>query len=355
MAKSLALPPPRKFLSGVHVLEPKTWDSLRLHGLLQSFVGKRILVVGDVGVDRYTVGTVDRISPEAPVPIVAVEREEHKLGLAANVGDNIRALKAEAELIGVVGEDRAAQDFRTLLKKAGIGGARLVADPARRTVLKERIVTDRQQLLRIDYETAEAISPQTERKIIDQLSKAVEKVDGVIVEDYAKGVFNERVCQAVIRAARRAKKLVTVDPNSKTDVSFYRGADLIKPNRQEAERLSGIKIKDDATALASAREILGRTKARWVVITLGRDGIVILERRAKGLVRIPTFVREVYDVSGAGDTVIAVLTLALTSGANVDEAAILANLAAGVEVGKRGTATVTAEEITQALEQARLA
>ncbi len=330
-------------------MNPSCWNSERLNLILARCRGKKILVIGDSGLDRYTIGLVERISPEAPVPIVLVQEEKLKLGLAANVADNVRALGGCPLLLGVVGKDRGAEDFKALLKKSQIKGVHLAVDRSRRTVLKERVVSDRQQLVRIDYESPHKISKEVELRLLRKFEKLLPTVDGVIVEDYAKGVLTETLMKSIFKLSKQAGKRVAVDPNLKTPVGNYRGATVLTPNTREAEHLSGILIRDDSSLAEAGRLILRATLATQVVITLGKDGMAIFTQGTSTVVLIPTYAQEVYDVSGAGDTVIAVLSLALASGATIEEASILGNLAAGVEVGKRGTATVSPAEIKAAL------
>jgi rfaE bifunctional protein kinase chain/domain len=331
-------------------LGQESWDRNRLLGLLERIQKVRIGVLGDVGIDRYTMGAVERISPEAPVPIVRVEQEVHKLGLAANVADNIQALGGRALLAGLVGKDGWATEFRTLIRKQGISDRYLVVDPSRRTVLKERIVSDRQQLLRVDYETLHELSKKVEAALRRKSFELLRQAESLIVEDYAKGMLTPSLLREVFEEAERLGKWVSVDPNLKTPLSFYQGASLLTPNTKEAEALAGESIRDERSLLRVGSRILGETGARHVIVTRGKEGMAIFTRGVRAVHSIPTFAREVYDVSGAGDTVIATLTLALSAGATVEEAAILGNLAAGVEVGKRGTATVSCEEIAQFLE-----
>ncbi len=326
------------------------WNRAQLESILADFSGKRVLVIGDVGVDRYTLGTVERISPEAPIPIVLVQEEKLKLGLAANVADNVQALEGTAWMVGVVGRDRNAQDLKNLLRKSHISSSYLVSDPTRRTVLKERVVSDRQQLLRIDYENSHQVSPSVERALRKQIINRVRVSDVVILQDYAKGMIQKSLAQEVFALAKRHGKIVAVDPNSKTPIAMYGGASVLTPNAKEAEQISGVKISDEQTLCAAGGRILKQTGAHHVVITRGKDGMAIFTAGSKVCQIIPTFAQEVYDVSGAGDTVISVLSLALASGAQIHEACILANLAAAVEVGKRGTATVSIGEILEVLE-----
>jgi rfaE bifunctional protein kinase chain/domain len=332
-------------------IQPSQWNHRRLKEILfRAIPKKRILVIGDVGVDRYTIGLVERISPEAPVPIVLVEEETLKLGLAANVADNVKVLGGAPLLVGVVGADRGAQDFKKLLSKCKIDSKQLVVDRNRRTVFKERIVSDRQQLLRVDYETHGRISAATESKILARIKMLLPKVDGVILEDYAKGLLSEEMAAKIFELAKRSGKRVAVDPNSKTPSSWYRGANILTPNTKEAEKLAGISIRDEASLAEAGLSILKTTAAEHVVITRGKDGMAIFTKGQSKVLLIPTYARDVYDVSGAGDTVISVLALALSAGASIEEGCILGNLAAGVEVGKRGTATVSPQEIEVALD-----
>jgi rfaE bifunctional protein kinase chain/domain len=326
------------------------WNKTRLEGILRRIQGLKVLVIGDVGVDRYTIGSVERISPEAPVPIVFVESEQLKLGLAANVADNIQVLGGQAVLVGTLGRDRGAQDFRGLLREAGIKSTHLIVDPERRTVLKERVVSDKQQLLRIDYESVHELSKKTQKAVMARVKAMVSKVDAVILEDYAKGLINASMAEEIYELARGAGKIIAADPNMKSPVTYYRGAMVLTPNTKEAERLSGVSIRCGESLAQAGRTILKKTHAKYVIITRGKDGMAIFQAGISSVTLIPTYAREVFDVSGAGDTVISVMTLALAAGASIEDSAILGNLAAGVEVGKRGTATVSPEEIRVALE-----
>lgn len=340
----------KKLKFQAQVIHSAQWNRNHLNGILNDARSKRILVIGDLGIDRYTIGSVERISPEAPVPIVLVQEEKHKLGLAANVADNIKALGAEPFLVGVVGKDRRAEDFRDLLKASQIKATYLITDPSRGTALKERIVSDRQQIVRIDYESSHPVSIATEKKILSKFKALIRSVDGVIVEDYAKGILTASLIQSVFSLCRKFNKPVVVDPNLKTPLSHYTGADLLTPNRPEAEQLSGVLIHDDESLAEAGFKLLKLTKAKFIIITRGKEGMAVFTQKSSRIQLIPTYAREVYDVSGAGDTVIAVLMLALTAGASIEEAAVLGNIAAGIEVGKRGTATVTPNEIRLALE-----
>ncbi|MBU6376749.1 MAG: D-glycero-beta-D-manno-heptose-7-phosphate kinase, partial [Bdellovibrionales bacterium] len=310
---------------------------------------QKILVVGDVGLDRYTVGAVDRISPEAPVPIVRVESEVLKLGLAANVADNICALSSEPWLVGVVGVDRVASDFRKVLRKQKITDRHLITDAKRRTVLKERIVSDRQQLLRVDYEDSGQVSSQVSKELAARFASLVAKVDVVVLEDYAKGMLDPSVTKRIFSLARKYNKKVLVDPNARSPLRLYEGASLLTPNTKEAEALSECRITDVESLQMAGERILRKTGAAQLIITRGKEGMAIFEKGRRAMSMIPTYAREVYDVSGAGDTVISVLALCIGVGASLEDAARLANIAAAIEVSKRGTATVSLAEIREAL------
>ncbi len=331
-------------------IDPRHWNRQRLRELLHYRINRKVLVIGDVGVDRYTVGQVERISPEAPVPIVTVTEERLKLGLASNVADNIQALGGEPWMVGVIGSDAGAGTLKALFESNGIAHRNLVVDRSRRTVLKERVVSDGQQLLRIDYESTHELDPRTEEAVLKKVRALMPKADAVILEDYAKGLVGAAFARELFALARKHGKIVAVDPNAKSPAGLYKGAGVLTPNTKEAEALTGMKIRDERSLWESGWRLVEECGARHVVITRGKDGMAIFSKGATSCKLIPTYAREVYDVSGAGDTVISMLTLALAGGAAIEEACVLGNLAAGVEVGKRGTATVSVQEIEASLE-----
>jgi len=316
--------------------------------ILSEFRKQHICVLGDVGIDRYTQGIAERISPEAPVPIIFVESEYLKLGLAANVADNIRALGGKAELNGVIGNDQDAKDLIRMLKEKSLSSQSLVVDASRRTILKERIVAETQQVLRVDYESTHPLSPSIQKKVQSTTIRNLKGADALIIEDYAKGLLSQSMIRAAIQTAKKNKIPVLVDPHVKTPAEWYTGATLLKPNRREAESLAGERIVDQKSLIRVGRKIIHKTGSESLIITLGRDGVAIFKSDTATPIYIPTFAREVYDVSGAGDTVISVLALSLAAGAKLEEAALISNLAAGVEVSKRGTATVSPQEIMHA-------
>lgn len=336
--------------SRTEVIHSKSWNKNRLNAILSHCRDKKILVIGDVGIDRYTIGSVERVSPEAPVPVVCVEQEVLKLGLAANVADNIHALGGKAFLMGVIGRDRHAKDFRELLKISKISSRSIVVDPKRKTSLKERVVSEKQQLLRIDYESRDPLGHQVQSVLLKKIASLIQESDGVIIEDYAKGMLTQTLLSSIFRLVQRSKKLVAVDPNAKTSVHHYKGATLLTPNTKELEALCGFSVSDDRSFIRAGWLVLKWTSAKFLVVTRGKDGIALFSKGSSKVQFIPTYAREVYDVSGAGDTVISVLVLALLSEATLIEAAVLGNLAGGIEVSKRGTATVSPSEIRAALD-----
>jgi len=320
----------------------------RLLVILSGFKKKKIAVFGDVGIDRYTTGLVERISPEAPVPIVSVQSEYLKLGLASNVADNVIALTGEAYLTGVLGDDQDAKDLTTMLSLRKIGTSGLVTDATRRTILKERIMGEHQQMLRVDYENTHPLSPAIQKKVQASALKMITNADALIIEDYAKGLLDEKTIAIAIKAAQAKKIPILVDPHLKSPVNWYSHATLLTPNKREAEVLSGQKILDQKSLHEVGQVIMKKSRSHSLVITLGKDGMAIFKNSKTQPTVIPTFAQEVYDVSGAGDTVIATMALVLSTGATLEEAAFVSNLAAGVEVSKRGTATVSQQEIVQA-------
>jgi rfaE bifunctional protein kinase chain/domain len=313
--------------------------------------GKRILIVGDVGVDRYTLGSATRLSPEAPVPVVVVSGQKDKLGLAANVADNVKSFGGTPMLASLVGEDRFCEELHSLLKQNGISSDLVMSHPSRRTTMKERVVAQDQQVVRIDHENTAPLTREAEGFYLEKVLPSISSFDGIILEDYGKGLLTNRVISAVVEEARKHKVFITVDPTTAVrSPSVYRGVSLFKPNAHEAERLSGVEIHDTASLHQAGAVLLKEVDAPIVVITQGKAGMTLFTQKEKP-VQIPTFARSVYDVSGAGDTVISLLTLALVSGATLVESALLANFAAGVEVGKQGTATVSLQELEQYMQQ----
>lgn len=298
--------------------------------------------------DRFIWGEVSRISPEAPVPVVEVRDETMMLGGAANVANNLKALGGNVILGGVIGDDLMGGAMKDMAAKLGIDMTAVVED-SRLTTVKTRIIARGQQIVRVDRENSVYI----EKSVLDTMLSAVYRVGdiihGILVSDYAKGVVTEGLMQGLMGLAKEKGLPVFVDPKP-ANLAFYRGVTIITPNKKEAEALAGFKIIDGASLEDAARTIQERLETEAVLITMGQDGMALWHRN-EGLFTIPTMAREVFDVTGAGDTVIATLALGLASGLLFRDAACLANIAAGVVVGKVGTAVVTSEELRRNLQR----
>lgn len=315
--------------------------------IIRRFSKVRILVLGDIMLDRFIWGGVSRISPEAPVPVVVVEKETFLLGGAANVVNNIHALGGIVSLCGVIGDDEMGQKISEKLDEMGIerGGVRV--ESGRQTTVKTRIIAHQQQLVRIDRETTQPPRTSTLRSLSHFLEQNIRRFDGVVLSDYGKGLLTRGVIRQTIRLAREARKFVMVDPKVR-NFFFYRGATVVTPNTGEASSASRISITDEASLNRAGRILLRKLKCDALVITRGEDGMAIFEPHRKPLL-VPTEAKEVYDVTGAGDTVIGTMALALGAGASIRRAAELANHAAGIVVGKVGTATVHQGELIKVM------
>ncbi len=319
----------------------------RLERLVDGFRGIRLLVIGDLVLDEYIWGEVDRISPEAPVPVVHVRDETTMLGGAANAVRNIVALGAAADCCSAIGDDAAGRRVVQLLKDLGVDPAGLVHVPGRPTTRKSRVIAQTQQIVRFDRETVEPLPPGAGRELLARVGALVGRADGAIVEDYGKGVLSRRLAAAAMRRFREAGVPVAVDP--KTDLAPYRGADLLKPNLREAELLSGVEIRGRDDLSRAVARLRRRIDGGAVVVTRGGEGMAVFDGDDPTGFDVATAGREVFDVQGAGDTAIAALALALRAGGSLLEAAVVANAASGVVVGKVGTATASAEEVKAAL------
>ena len=312
----------------------------RLIDLLDLMAGKRILVVGDVMLDVYLAGDVERVSPEAPVPVVRVRTRTHALGGAANVAQNVTAIGATCDLVAVIGHDTAGQTVRQMLSALGANDEGLVV-AERCTTQKTRIIARAQQLARVDEEEDADLSDAETAELIRRLEAMIGLADAVVLEDYNKGVLTPSLIAAVLRLAGAHNIPVVVDPKYK-NFFLFGGATIFKPNQRELEAALGadLNIAHPETLPAS----LKRLGVAHLLLTLGERGMVLLSENGEVL-RVPTVARQVYDVVGAGDTVTAYLAAALAAGGSVSEAALIANVAAGIEVGKLGAATVSREEL----------
>lgn len=319
----------------------------RFREILSKFEGKKVLVLGDLMLDQYLWGSASRISPEAPVPVVDVGSESTELGGAANVAENIASLKGSPILAGVIGDDPPGETLRRKLREKGIGSQGVFVEEMRPTTVKTRIVAHHQQVVRVDRESKVPLSSQTREKLVGFVTTSIDGIDALLFEDYDKGVLNPPTIRNLVDLAKSKGKVVTADP--KFDHFFeYRGVDLFKPNQREVEAVMGIRL-DDAQTLGSVGErLLKRLEEPALLLTRGENGMVLLQPKGDRT-QIPTVAKEVFDVSGAGDTVIAVATLALASGASPKEAAIIANHAAGIEVSKFGVAPISFDELWEAI------
>jgi D-beta-D-heptose 7-phosphate kinase/D-beta-D-heptose 1-phosphate adenosyltransferase len=319
-----------------------TLSRTRADQLISGFAGKRVVVLGDVMLDQFIWGKVRRISPEAPVPVVEVANETCHLGGAGNVAANIRALGGVPVPIGLIGDDIAAGQLRDILKTSGIEASGLLTAPGRPTTVKTRVIAHSQQIVRTDRESKAPITTESNAELAAEFVKWLPSAGAVVVSDYDKGVVNRALLREVLPAAQRARIPVFLDPKVH-HADYYKPITLITPNHREAELLTGISIENEQQLDAAGRKLLEKFECPYALITRGEEGMSLFF--PGGSHHLPTFAREVFDVTGAGDTVIATLALAQAGGATMEESATLANHAAGLAVGKVGTATVSPEEL----------
>jgi D-beta-D-heptose 7-phosphate kinase/D-beta-D-heptose 1-phosphate adenosyltransferase len=318
-----------------------------LSDLLARFPGRGVLVVGDVMLDEYIWGDVRRISQEAPVPVVEVRRREFRPGGAANTAANVAALGGRPVLVSVVGQDQVAATLREVLARGGTDAGGLVADPARATTTKSRIMAHSQQVARLDVEERAALAQSVEDAVIAAFEKHLVRAEACIISDYAKGVVTPRLAREVVRLARRAGRPVVVDPKG-ADYTKYRGATVVKPNLHEAERSAKVEISGEATLREAAGRLIELLEGSAVLITRGAEGMSLFRPGAPPW-HVPAVVRNVFDVTGAGDTVTGTLAMGLAARGPLEQAIELANQAASIAVGKVGTATVTCDELRAVL------
>lgn len=319
----------------------------RARSLLRAMEGAPVLVLGDVMLDEFIWGRVTRISPEAPVPVVEVQEQSFHLGGAGNVASNVRSLGGRALLCGVLGDDAAAERVRQELAAAGVEASLATSGGGRPTTVKTRIIANHQQIVRADREQTDDIPQGLAQDLAARVAKMLPGCRALVVSDYQKGVVSPRLMRSVIAQARRRRIPILVDPKVR-HFALYRGVTLVTPNQLEAEQATGIRITGKAELQAAGARILSSLKCAAALITRGEHGMSLFRQGSRPL-HIPTAAREVFDVTGAGDTVIATLGLALGAGALLPQAAALANVAAGVVVAKLGTATATPEEVLSAL------
>lgn len=325
------------------------------YDFINRFADTHILVVGEVGIDEYLWGECRRISPEAPVPVVEVDQRTFKLGLSGNVAQNIASLGGKVSLLSVCGEDADAGQLKEMLAHAGVSDVDFVVDSSRPTLRKVRVMAQKQHVVRVDYERSHKLAPALAQELTQKIESRLDGIQGIIVQDYAKGIWNADT-MAFMKKAKEKKIPVFVDPNRNTPVSLYQGVTLLTPNLLEAETLCRFPNEPSRTAgknverlTQMAAEILKATNAEHSVITCGEHGMVSLSRGETTLSRIPTFARDVFDVTGAGDTVIAVVAMMYAAGNPLDLCLKVANAAAGIVVGQIGASVVTPAELREEL------
>lgn len=319
----------------------------RLDRLLQCMSGKTIAVVGDLMLDRYIWGRVNRISPEAPVVVVEAEDEQSRLGGAANVAKNVKSLGGHPFLLGVVGADTSGNQLLEAVKASGFSDEGIITDSTRPTTVKTRIIAHGQHVVRIDRESAAPITTGVRQAIIDRLLLHLPHIDGIIIEDYNKGVIVRELLTEVISIARSNDRVVTVDPKFHNFFE-YKNVTVFKPNRKEVEEVLGVKLDTDEDVELAGAKILSMLNAENVLLTRGEHGMTLFEKDGS-ISHVPTKARTIADVSGAGDTVIATLTLALVGGANVREASAMANFAGGTVCGYIGIVPIEKDELRKSM------
>jgi len=315
----------------------------RLVKLKKGFSGQKIAVIGDMMLDCYYWGDVKRVSPEAPVPVVEVENEFYRFGGAANVALNIKKLGGTPIPLGVIGYDNEGSIFSSLIAEENITATGLVIDENRPTTSKARVIAHNQHVVRIDKEKKNPVDPEISKKLMDYFIGIVDELDGIILQDYNKGVLTSSFIKKIIRLARAKNKLITVDPKF-NNFFEYKNATVFKPNRKEASDVLGYRIKSDEDISLAGQKLLNKLHAKYVLLTLGEEGIAVFEKEKEER-RMPTKARKVADVSGAGDTVISTLTMALAAGADILEASYLANYAAGIVCGEVGIVPIKLDEL----------
>ena len=309
----------------------------KLKSIFAKAKGRKIAIIGDVMLDKYVYGTISRISPEAPVPVVDIDKTEYRLGGAANVANNIKALDAEPVLIGVIGNDYDSKHYLDVMKMLGLSVAGIIKDNSRPTTAKTRVIAHSQHVLRVDSEIKDDVSVNTRRKIIEFFTKNVKNFAAVILQDYNKGVLTKEMISEIISLSRKFKKPVYVDPKFHNFFEF-RDVTVFKPNRKETADILAMKIDGEESVKEAGRILIDKLNCEYLVLTRGEKGMMLFdkEKNKTVILNIPTKARRVADVSGAGDTVISTIAVMLAGGANIIEAVMLANQAAGIvceEVG----------------------
>ncbi|MGH2568647.1 MAG: D-glycero-beta-D-manno-heptose-7-phosphate kinase, partial [Bacteroidota bacterium] len=324
-----------------------TFTDHRLQTLFDKLTGKRVAIVGDLMLDRYYWGSVTRLSPEAPVPVVEVASESTRLGGAANVANNIASLGGVPLMVGVIGNDTGGQILRGIIEENRFPTEGIVVDTSRPTTVKTRVIAHHQHVVRIDQEVKHEIGEEIQEKIVSILRAIIDRLDAIILEDYNKGVIIKKLIPELVALARRRGKIITVDPKF-NNFFEYKNVTVFKPNRSETEEALGCRLVDQEAIERAGQELVARLGADSVLLTLGERGMSLFERTGT-VTQVPTRARHVADVSGAGDTVISTLTMALAAGADVREAAALANFAGGVVCGEVGIVPIERKALYEAV------
>lgn len=322
-------------------------ENKRLLTLIEKFKRGKVLVLGDIILDEFVWGKVSRISPEAPVPVVEVTKESLMLGGAANVLKNIHSLGGQALLIGVIGNDYNGERVLELLKDDGFNTNGIVIDDMRHTSIKTRVIAQHQQVVRFDRESRDELSSKTYSAVVEFLLANLPKYDAVIVSDYGKGLINRGLISNIVKFKKRNGIIVSVDPKIR-NFRFYKGVSVITPNQKEAEEACGFEIDSDKTLIKAGKYLLKKYDTDAILITRGELGMSLFQKDGT-IKHIPTIAKEVFDVTGAGDTVISTLSLSLAVKANWTDACIISNHAAGIVVGKLGTATASKQELIDSI------
>jgi rfaE bifunctional protein kinase chain/domain len=321
----------------------------KLKELKKNFTGKKIAVIGDMMLDGYFWGGVKRISPEAPVPVVEIDKEFFRFGGAANVAYNLLNLGAVPIPIGIIGNDNDGTTFNSLIEETGISSEGIFVDPSRPTTAKTRVIADKQHVVRIDKESKENIGKVLRNKLLSFVEKNINEIDAIILQDYNKGVLSKKLIKEIIAVANKNKKIITVDP--KFDNFFeYLDVTVFKPNKKETQDVLGMKILSEEDIKKAGFKLLEKLNAKYVILTLSEKGVALFEKNKKP-VRIPTKARSVADVSGAGDTVISTLTIALAAGANIFEASYLSNYAGGLVCEEVGIVPIEIDKLFDAVKK----
>jgi len=318
-----------------------------LKGYIDKFPDARILVIGDIILDEYIWGDVSRISPEAPVPIVEIKKDEKRLGGAANVLHNIISLKGRADLSGVVGDDTYGREVIELIKGLGLKTDGIIRDSHRCTSTKTRVLGHNQQMIRIDREKKHAVDNDITKKILRSLKNVIKSIDAIVIADYGKGVITSSLMNGIRDLTAGTNIIIGVDPKP-VNFDYYHGIDVITPNHHEAGAFCRFEIHDEETLIRAGMKMLDELDCRSVLITQGKDGMTLFQKGCEPS-HVPTVARKVFDVSGAGDTVIATFCLGLASGMDPELAAVISNFAAGIVVGEVGTSVVTVDELKNAV------